>query len=202
MGDYDYKPNSNKYKAEQRERKKVEKVVSGVVGTKKKNELSKFANNIFAEDLNHIKESIRDDVIIPSIKDILWSVFTNSIDMLIYGNSRGSRRPGGDYNMPMRNHYDYAGRSARPIDRRDERPRSDFDDITFRSRGDAEVVLSRMRGMLRDYPAVSVGDMYDLAGETPPHTAYNWGWISLDDAYVAHSRGVYIIKTPRPIELD
>lgn len=200
MGEYDYKPNSNRYKEQQRERKKAEKVVSGGVRTKKKSELGKLANSVFAEDLNNIKESIREEVIIPSIKDILWSVFTNSIDMLIYGNSRHGRKPGSDYGMPFR---DYSGRSnGRPIDRTPERASSDFDDLSFDRRADAELVLSRMQAMMREYGMVSVGDMYDMAGKVPPHTAYRWGWTSLNDAYVTHSRGGFVIKTNRPIEID
>lgn len=203
MGEYDYKPNSNKYKEEQRDRKKAEKVVSGAVKTKKKNELSKFASSVFAEDISNIKSSIRDEVIIPSIKDILWSVFTNSIDMLIYGNTRpNNNRYGGGGGM-FRDYRDYAGRSgSRPIARHDERPRDDFEDIWFERRGDAELVLSRMHAMLREYKVVSVGDMYDLAGRVPPHTAYRWGWTNLQDSYVTHNRGGYVIKTTRPIEID
>ena len=204
MGEYDYKPNSNKYKEEQREKKRAEKVISGAVKTRKKNELSKFANNIFAEDLRNVKDTVRDEVIIPSIKDILWSVFSNSLEMLIYGSTtRHGKKATGDYNMPFRDYRDYAGRGgSRPMPRREERPRNDFDELYFTSRGDAEVVLARMHAMLREYRMVSVGDMYDMAGWVPPHTAYNWGWMSLNDAYVAHTRDGYVIKTTRPIELD
>ena len=60
--DMDYKPNSHKYKEEQKnlpaERKKVEKVVTGKVKTKKKSEASKLKDVFISEDVSNVKSYI------------------------------------------------------------------------------------------------------------------------------------------------
>ena len=58
----DYKPNSNKYKRDQKdttkERKKVDKVVTGKVKVKKKSEMSKFKDVFIADDVSNVKSYI------------------------------------------------------------------------------------------------------------------------------------------------
>ena len=57
----DYKPNSHKFKEEQKEstsEKKVEKVISGTAKSKKKNEIQKFADVFISEDVNNVKSYI------------------------------------------------------------------------------------------------------------------------------------------------
>ena len=45
------KPNSHKYKEEQKQEAKKEKVISGSASRKKKSEVSKLANSIVSEDV-------------------------------------------------------------------------------------------------------------------------------------------------------
>ena len=59
------KPNSHKYKEEQKQEAKKEKVISGSASRKKKSEVSKLANSIISEDANNIRNYILDDVLIP-----------------------------------------------------------------------------------------------------------------------------------------
>ena len=56
-----YTPNSHKYKAEQKqtaEEKKIEKVVSGTVKTKKKSEIKKLTDVFVSEDASNVKSYI------------------------------------------------------------------------------------------------------------------------------------------------
>ena len=53
----DYKPNSNRFKAEQKaaEKQKLEKMITGTAKVKKKNEISKLADVFISEDARNVK---------------------------------------------------------------------------------------------------------------------------------------------------
>lgn len=78
-----------------------------------------------------------------------------------------------------------------------------YDDLIFDMRGDAEVTLSRMYELLGTYRAVSIADMFDLAGVTSPngYTDNKYGWTDLSEARVVRVNGGYIIDLPRAIQL-
>ena len=67
-----YKPNSHRYKNEQKnqEREKIEKVVTGKVITKKKSSLSKFKDEFISEDAKNVKNYVFGEVLIPAIKKL------------------------------------------------------------------------------------------------------------------------------------
>ena len=72
MDNLDYKANSRKSKEDMRanssERRKVEKVVSGNVRTRKKGEINRFKDVFIAEDISNVKSYIVMDVLIPAAK--------------------------------------------------------------------------------------------------------------------------------------
>ncbi|GHU53231.1 hypothetical protein FACS1894132_04840 [Clostridia bacterium] len=70
----EYKPNSNKFKEEQRDDKigrKVEKIIAGSAKLKKKSEIKKFVGLFNQDEIRDIKAHIVADIIIPAVKDIL-----------------------------------------------------------------------------------------------------------------------------------
>lgn len=168
-------PNSHRYKAEQAKasEKKVQKIVSGNVKTRKKSEMSKFKDTIFAEDVNSVKSYLFIDVIIPAIKKAIFETVTNGVDMMLYGEVRGKKRSSYD----QVSYRDYS-KSDRPYSSRSSTS-FDLDEISFDNRGDAEAVLDGMTDILNEYDSVSVGDLYDMIGKTAPFTAYRWGWTSI-----------------------
>ena len=161
--DMDYKPNSHKYKEEQKnlpaERKKVEKVVTGKVKTKKKSEASKLKDVFISEDVSNVKSYILMDVLIPAAKKAISDIVSNGIDMILYGETRGRKSSSGASYVSYR---DYSRRD----DRRDtSRTRTgyDYDDIILETRGEAEDVLERMNELIDMYDVVSVADLYDYS---------------------------------------
>ena len=74
----DVKPNSHKYKEEQKKKaaegeKRVEKVVKGQVKTKKKGELSKFAEIFISEDIKSgIDAASSNLILLKSDLNITW----------------------------------------------------------------------------------------------------------------------------------
>ena len=95
MSDLDYKPNSNRYKKEQSnalaERKKIEKVVTGKVKTKKKSEIRKLKDTFISEDVSNVKSYIVMDVLIPAAKKAISDIVRDGIDMILYGSAGKSR---------------------------------------------------------------------------------------------------------------
>lgn len=209
-----YTPNSHKYKAEQKqkekataeERKKVEKVTSGVVKVKKKSETRKFLDNLMGEQVHDIKSSIKNDYIIPAIRNTIWDVFTNTLDMILFGGSGGgrSRRRSTSDKISYRSFYDDIRSDSRRYDDRRDRSRSgyDYDELVLETRGEAQAVLNAMDNIMDEYKIVSVADMYDLIGETCPYTAYKYGWTNIRNAEIVRVHDGYIIRMPKAMPID
>ena len=198
----DYKPNSHRFKEEQKtdvkeESKKLEKVVNGSVKVRKKSHLKEA---LISEDASNIKSYIVIDVLIPAIKKAISDIVKNGIEMLLYGDS--GRRNGQLSPSSSVSYRDY-------YDRRDDRYRPNpslrqgrsIDDLVIESRGEAEEVLTRMDELLETYKMVTVADFYDLVGVTCDYTDNNYGWTSLRSAEVVRVRDGYIIKLPRALPI-
>ena len=137
-------PNSHRYKAEQAKasEKKVQKIVSGNVKTRKKSEMSKFKDTIFAEDVNSVKSYLFVDVIVPTIKKAIFETVINGAEMMLYGEVRGKKRSSYD----QVSYRDYS-KSDRPYSSKSSTS-FDLDEISFDNRGDAEAVLDGMTDIL------------------------------------------------------
>lgn len=202
--DLNYAPNSRKSKeggkAVPAEKKKVEKIVTGNVRTKKKGEMSKFKDVFISEDMSNVKSYIIMDVLIPAAKKAISDIVSNGIDMLLYGETRGRKS---SVNASYVSYRDY---SSKRDDRRSSATRSrnvfDYDEIIFDDRGEAEDVITRMGELLDTYGVVSVADMYDLAGLTCDFTFNRYGWTSIRTAEVRRTSDGYTIKLPRPLAID
>lgn len=191
-------PNSHRYKEEQTKAKdkKIEKVVSGKVETKKKSEMSKFKDSIFAGDIRSVKSYLFMDVLVPTIKKVIFEIITNGADMMLNGEVRDRKRSSVSqvsYRDYSKNDRTYSSRSSG----------FDLDDIVFDNRGDAETVLDQMSDVLDRYNIVSVAELYDMIGQTAPFTANRWGWTSIRTAEVIRGRGGdYYLKLPKPKPID
>lgn len=200
-----YKSNSHKSKKEANDipEKKVEKVTTGVVKTKKKSSARKFTDVFITEDINNVKSYILTDVLIPAVKKAVSDIVTNGIDMLLYGESGRSTKSSTASKVSYRSYYE------KKDDRRD-RPANrtvggyDYDDVVLESRGEAEEVLSRMDELVATYGMASVADLYDLVGITSRYTDNKYGWTSnIRNAEVVRTRdGDYKIKFPKAMPLD
>ena len=198
-----YKPNSFKYKEEEKEKKKVEKVVTTPVKVKKKGELRKLRDVFISEDAGNLKTYVFMDILVPTIKKAISDIVRDGVDMILYGEAgRGGKDRRSSSYVSYR---DYSS-SSRDRDRdRDRSPRRgrEIDDIIIDSRREAEDVLSNLDGIMEAYKVVSVADYYDLLGVTPEYTDNRYGWTNIRNAEVVRAReGGYIVKMPRPIPID
>lgn len=203
----EYKPNSHRYKEEQKAvpaEKKVEKVVKGGAKVRKRSELSKFTDNFISEDAGKVKSYIFMDVLLPALKKLVSDVVTDGIDMILYGETGRTKKSSSSTGQ----YVSYSSYSSRDRDRTryssdSGRGRMNLDDIEFERKSDADDVLSQMDGIIDTYNMVSVADLYDLAGLVGPHTANRFGWTNISSARVERTRhGTWVIKFPRAIAID
>ena len=208
-----YKPNSHKYKEENKqlpatpeEKPKVEKVITGKVKTKKKSQVTKFADIFISEDAANVKSYVFMDVLVPAIKKAISDIVTDGIDMILYGGTGQSRKRSGGSNATYVSYRNYSDRDRRDDRRRDDgyrsRSRYSFEDIILDNRADAEEVLDRLDELLDQYSMVRVSDLYDLVGITGEYTDNKYGWTSLSTARVEPVRGGgYMLKMPNPMPI-
>lgn len=200
----EYQSNSHKSKdgrAEAPREKRVQKVVSGKVTTKK-NEGRKLADIFVSEDVSNVKSYLFMDVLVPAVKKLISDVARDGVDMLLYGRTGGSSKGRSSSNISYRKYYD---------DRRDDRPSSsnrnrfDYDDLGFERRGDAEVVLDHLQAIADEYGIARVADLYDLADVTAPYTSNRYGWTkeALRNVHANRSRdGKYVLDLPKAMQID
>ena len=201
----DYKPNSNRYKEEQRNRnneKKVDKpIVTSKVITKKPSKVRKFTNEFISEDARNVKSFVLGEVLIPSIKKAISDIVTNGIDIILYGEARGGKKHSRADQVSYRDYYDRDRRPSR-FDRPLTNSAFSYDDIVLATRGEAQSVLERMDEIIDKYKMVCVGDLYDLVGITPPPTSYDYGWLDIHSAEVIRVKEGYWIKLPKAVPID
>ena len=201
----DYKPNSYKSKEQPQPivEKKVEKVTTGKVMTKKKSGIAKAAKMFFAEDIRSVKRYVIMEVLLPALKRTFLDMVNNGADMLVNGEITRSKSNAPGSKVSYRSYYD----------RRDDPPRAridsrygsayDYDELAFETRGDAERVLATLDEIMDTYKMVKVADLYDASGRTPSTVMYNYGWTDIHTASVVRTvDGYYMIRLPRALPLD
>lgn len=202
----DYKPNSHRFKEEQKkttaEDKKIQKVVRGSVKTRKKPGLTKFTDVFISEDASNVKTYILTDVLVPAVKKLVSDIVRDGIDMILYGSTGGRGSSHSGSKVSYRNYYERGNDRHTSNSEPRAKTRFDYDDIIYDTRGDAESVLSLMRGALEQYKIVTVADMYDMAGLTEPYTSNRYGWTNLRTAEVQRVRDGFVIKLPKAMPID
>lgn len=202
---YNVKPNSHKYRKEQesKEKKKIDAVVTNGAKTKKKNELTKFAEFIDAENIKDTLASASKkaftDVITKGI-DMLGDVFKNCIDVALYGEVQTHTKKGSAHKVSYGSYYD---KPATRTQRAGVRNVFDYDDVIFETKGDALMVLDAMQDIIDQYQIVSVGDLYELSEvSTTNYMVNNYGWKDISSADVVRVRDGYMIKLPRAVAIN
>lgn len=197
----DLKPNSDKYKerTKKESEKNLERIVTGNVSVKKKNDIQKFAETFVKEDLNTVKSYIWTEVLLPAFK----AVISDSVNMMLYGDTSRNRKT----NNRRASQVSYSSYYDRPNDRREPNyvrsaSRYIFDDLKFEDRGDADEVLSTLDDLLNRYPSVSIADLNELVGITGRYTDNKYGWTDISQAYIERTRDGYILRMPKAIPLD
>jgi hypothetical protein len=210
----EYPSNSNNKETAKKQvpEKKIEKVVTGQVLTKKKSTGSKFKSVFFGGEFKGAFRYILADVLLPAARNLLVDATTKGIETIVYGESRRTqtRRPPEysnriQYNRPVNRGVDPYERD-RPFmpGQRTTKPlraetRQQSCDIILSSREEAELVLERLIDIVDMYEVVSLADLYDLVGLPSSHTDNKWGWTFLNNGLVTQVREGYLLQLP-PME--
>lgn len=198
----EYKSNSHKSreraKAELPE-KKVEKIVSGSVKTKKKSGINKLAGIFVPEDVDNVKSYIFEDIVVPAVKDIILDAVKAVLGVKSPSGKRSSASKVSYANIMKTQH-----RATEEIhNSQSSIGGCDFDDIYFDTRTEAENVLAAMDEIVASYRIVSVADYFDLVGIDGPWTGNNYGWTdNIRNARIINTRDGYTIKFPRANPID
>lgn len=164
--------------------------------TIKKNPWRSFARNLFVDDKATIGEYITKDVVLPSIRKLIFDMGAGALEMALYGSVTSGRRGSNGGSKISYNQY-YQNSSNKRQEPQVSNGAS-WRDICFGSRPDAEEILFDMYGILEDYHRVTVGNLNEMLGISGPYTDENWGWTDLTGASVKMSRDGYFLDLPRP----
>lgn len=211
MENMEFKPNSFKYREEQKKSSEetkpvveIQKVVQGPVSVKKKSGAKRLFNMLLAEDFPKVKEYILQDVLIPSIKKALDDIISNGSHMLIFGES--ARNKSNSFigtKVSFKDYTSYSKSSNTQSTYKTERTGFDYEDMIFDFRGDAEEVLAQMKDLLAKYGIVRVSYLYELIGKkNDNYCVYNYGWTNLDSARVVRMSNGYSLQLPKPYTID
>ena len=205
----EYQSNSNRSKelaAEQAsvEKKENKKVLNGQVKTRD-NKGRKFIDTFISEDAGNIGSHIVMDVLVPVIKDTVFKIGRDGLEMLLFGRTGGgSSSNRSSDRISYRKYYDDNNRR----DDRDRRSSSSsstrftYQDIVFTDRRDAEDLRKQMLDAIARYNMVTVFDMYDMADLNPPYTSDKYGWYGLRDIPVERDREGWYLKLPKAMPID
>lgn len=190
----DYKPNSNKSKAE---KKAVTQIANGKI--KKKSGIKKVADNLINDDIHNVKNYVVMDILIPAAKKAVFDIITNGIDMILYGETGHSKKRNSTYVS-----YNKFSRSSddRYRERTIRTSSYSLDDIILDSRGEAEEVIDQLGELIDNYGVASVADLYDLVGITCNYTDNKYGWNSIRYAEAVRTREGYMLKLPKVKPID
>ncbi len=191
--------------------KKIEKLTTGVVKTKKPSLGRRLTESFLEDTTKSVGSYIVHDVLIPAAKSMVcdivgWGGFA---EMLLFGGIGGGRRTSRVGNRSVVNYNSISSGGIRGVDRGGNRSisagaraRHDFQEVVLETRGEAEEVLSNLVDLTIDYSQATVADLYGYVGiqSTPADVA--WGWRDLKSASVNRVKDGYLIVLPRPIPLD
>lgn len=199
--------------------KKVEKVVTGEVVTRKKPLGKRVKETLLFGDGQTVWEYILMDVIVPATKDLIADTATSAVERMLFGDGHHYGRRGSSGRPRSRSNTDYSKYTKMRKDRyssnnppweRSERtpPRSaaranhDFRDFILETRAEAEEVIERMFDLTEKYEMATVADLYDLLGVPQQYTDDKWGWYDVRRFEIRRVRDGYLLDIPKPEPID
>lgn len=203
-----YPSNSYTNRMNKKPKKEIKPVVKNEVRIQKKGLGEKFSETFLQADIQSVKNSVIFDILIPAAKDMFSDMTKGLVDGLLYGERRGSRtyRDRGSSRVYRRYDDCYDDRPRRR-QREDDDPsfassRSIVDNLIFKTRGEAEEVLSNAIDYIEEYDSISVKDLYAYANKKSDFTKEKYGWYDLSSASVERIREGYLLKLPKPVVID
>ncbi len=176
------------------------KIVEGPVVKKKAPLYSRALRSLVAEDAQSIGGWVMDEIVLPSIRNLLADTIKGSTDRIFYGSSRQNRRMDGLGRPRFGTAYNQITQDPAPrrLLSRESRARHNFDEVILSSRSEAASVLDALTERVAQYGVASVADLYALVDVTGSYADQNWGWTDLRFADLRQVREGYLLDLPRP----
>ena len=194
-------------------KKEIKPVVTAAVTRKTRTPMIKFK-----EDAKTIATTLFNDFVKPGIKDLLWKVGSNGLDILLFGEPKhnkttsspwGSFWGGGNYysynsyNSPTYTPYGQQSKSTQNTPPMPVRKNIyDYDYIVFGTMSDAENVLNTLKDLISHYGIISVAEFYQAANVPSNFNDNKYGWTDLSTASIERVDGGYTIKLPKAYPID
>ena len=196
--------------------KKIEKVVTGEVQTRKKPLGKRFRETFAGADSKSVLEYVVMDVMVPAAKDMIADAVSQGVERKLFGEVRSSSRraggyggfrPGGQGFTAYNRMGPPGGKTREPMDPRgpstSRRARShNFDEIILATRAEANEVLDQLYSVISQYEVASVADLYEMVELPSNFTDNKWGWTDLRGAEITRVRMGYLLDLPRPEPID
>ena len=177
--------------------KRKDPVVKGSVKVKKESAVGKLAKLFVSSDFQSVKRWVIEDKLVPGAKNL----FLDTMAMILTGNSRYSGSSKTDYAKAS-----VSTESRTEVKRQMARGRSNYRDLIFETRDDAERVVAEMIDTVEKYDRVSILDLYDyanMASQSNPNDDY-YGWrrlpLNARDYVIAGPNG-YELRLPAEVVL-
>jgi hypothetical protein len=204
----DFPSNSQKAKATDAPREKLEPVTSAKTRERKSGIGRKFKATFFNGSGREAIGYMVEEEVIPTVRDMFVNALQAGIERVVYG-ERTSARPRSRSSImshpPGHVPYDRISGSVSskpPQPRtmsRQARARHDFQDLIIPTLQEANEVIDRLFDILSRDGEVTVAHLYELTGIRSEHTDYKFGWTSLRGARALGLRGQgFLLDLPEP----
>jgi hypothetical protein len=192
--------------------RKADKVITGEVTVVPPSLWKKARSSLVSGDVGKsVWQFVVMDVLIPAARNLvvdtvsmMGDAVSEGVRQAMFGETRAQAAPGRrfytNYNRVRQSSPvpEYGTITSRA------RSQHDFDQVILGHRGDAEVVLDKLRELIEQYGVATVEDYYDALGISGDFTDLKWGWTDLrpSRATVRSVPGGYIVALPQPRPLD
>lgn len=200
---------SNSFTNAESKRKEVRQLVKGPASFKKKSIGRKITENMFASDGKSVGDYIFFDIVIPTIKEMICSTVESAVNIMMFGERRGSSRSSRDGGKSRV--YTSYNRCYEDRDKRDSRKpeygsyrNNIINEVIFKDSYDAQEVLRGMQELIDEFHVASVRDLCSMSRLPVDYTADKYGWYEIgdEDAYIERVREGYLLHLPKPVILD
>lgn len=194
--------------ANEKAERDVKKVVTGRVIKRRKSLGNAITQMLFGNDARSVAAYVLNDVLVPAAKNTIQEMVSGGIEMLLFGENRGSGRHNNYSRRDRDRTYISYGKYFTDRDQEILRARTrhltpnKYDDIVLETRAEAEEVLSNLVDLMENYDVARVSDFCELVGIDSDFSDEKYGWTNLSRATVSRVRDGYAIILPKPRPID
>lgn len=157
-------------------------------------------DSVVMESLSLVWDNVVHEVLLPSLKDMLYEAVTEGANRVIYKEGTRSRST---IARTKNGRTNYNSISKGPRFSKKDHNMMSFERLTFNTRAEAQQVLEDLYSAMSQYGVLTVAEFYDTAGFTSNRfTDENWGWISLRGSRVIRTNEGFALQLPDPQPLD